>query len=81
MPLLRLPALPRNIYTSGMGWTDRTTAGVSALWEATDNVGAANWGVSEGSDPCPRPRTGRFRSRVGALRLGGSHADPHKKLR
>jgi len=45
MPALRLQALSGNIYTPRMGWSDRASAGVSALRDASDDVGEADWGL------------------------------------
>ena len=49
MPALRVQALSGSIYTSGMGWTDRTSSGVSALWQTRDDVGTAGWGMNQHS--------------------------------
>ena len=47
MPLLRLLAVPGNLYAPGMGREAHPPTGVSALREAHDDVGAPGRGLSE----------------------------------
>ena len=45
MSPLRVQAFSGNIYPSGLGWPDHAEAGVSALRQTCDDVGAAGWGL------------------------------------
>jgi len=45
MPLLRMQALPGNLYTPGMGRKTHPATGVSVLRETHDNVGATDRGL------------------------------------
>jgi len=51
MSLLRLPGLPGNLRAPGMGRQTHPPAGVSALREAHDNVGAADRELSGVRNP------------------------------